>query len=372
MELKQFIIENTSKEDEFLLRVIEGNNYYINGLTKKILENIDVKSFSKPKLIDEILGESFTESAKIDLESLIEEHIIPLLTKNQNKLSINKIFTIFHPNDVKFLMEKLKFLFNEKMFVFTLLILTVVNTTYFITFDGYEIQEAGYLFIPITIGVIFLSIIHEVGHSTASYAYGIMPKEVGFCFYFIFPAFYTDMNSLWQLNAKKRVIANLGGIYFQLIANLSLILLIVFGNFNTTVNYVFNSIIIASILMCLYNLNPFFKFDGYWVLSDITGIINLRKKSNEVIKNLLRFKTKLSQTEKTLLTYSILKSMFMVFMYAKISIWAGTNIHRTTKMVLGPAYSVETIDLLFFLVSMVLLYILLKTMYNFYIYTYER
>ena len=28
-------------------------------------------------------------------------------------------------------------------------------------------------------------------------------------------------------------------------------------------------------------LNPFFKFDGYWILSDVLGVANLRKKGTE-------------------------------------------------------------------------------------------
>lgn len=31
-------------------------------------------------------------------------------------------------------------------------------------------------------------------------------------------------------------------------------------------------------------LNPFFKFDGYWMASDILGVPNLRQRSKEIIR----------------------------------------------------------------------------------------
>ena len=71
-------------------------------------------------------------------------------------------------------------------------------------------------------------------------------------------------------------------------------------------------------------LNPFFKFDGYWLASDILGVPNLRARSKEVIAYFIRkwrgkpsgAKPYLLQVKRAsrygLLVYSVVVNVFMV------------------------------------------------------------
>jgi putative peptide zinc metalloprotease protein len=122
-----------------------------------------------------------------------------------------------------------------------------------------------------TYGLFFASlVIHELGHASACLRYGAKPSEIGFTFYLVYPAFYSDVSSAWRLRRWQRVIVDVGGAYFQLV-----------------VAAVFGLAFLASrwqpfelaALMIVYgvsiSLNPVFKFDGYWVLADSLGVTNL-------------------------------------------------------------------------------------------------
>lgn len=126
----------------------------------------------------------------------------------------------------------------------------------------------------------FLSvIIHEFGHASASVRYGAEPSDIGFTFYLIFPALYSDVTSSWKLQSIQRAIVGLGGIYFQLlVATLYIFLGITTGNasFKTATFMILGN--------CILNLNPFFKFDGYWILSDFLGVVNLSEQPKKIIK----------------------------------------------------------------------------------------
>ena len=77
-------------------------------------------------------------------------------------------------------------------------------------------------------------------------------------------------------------------------------------------------------------LNPFFKFDGYWLASDILGVPNLRARSKEVIAYFIRkwrgkpsgAKPYLLQVKRAsrygLLVYSVVVNVFMAYYFCYI------------------------------------------------------
>lgn len=123
--------------------------------------------------------------------------------------------------------------------------------------------------------VIFLTvIIHEFGHAAAVGKWGGRPGDIGLTLYFLFPALFTDTSDSWRFGRWQRAAVDAGGAYFQLLSSLVLVVV-----------YLINHSPIA-LLACVamdsllaLSLNPFFKFDGYWVVSDILGVPNLHKNS---------------------------------------------------------------------------------------------
>lgn len=180
--------------------------------------------------------------------------------------------------------KHLDFLFNEKIFttLVCVAILTIFTTiyVYHVYGDKYHLIDLFYGFIIVNISLF----IHEFGHITA-YNYFIKKNniihhntsgQIGFGLYFIFPIYYSNITQAWSLDKKSRVIINLAGIYFQLLFSFILLIVGLFLHKFWLILPIY-SIVIYS----LFNLNPFIRNDGYWILSDLTNTHNLSLVSKE-------------------------------------------------------------------------------------------
>ena len=138
-------------------------------------------------------------------------------------------------------------------------------------FNNAPLSDVGpFLFVMLT-----LSIVHEFGHAAACRYFGVHHGGIGIGFYLLTPVMYADVTAAWQLPARQRIVINLAGIYFELLyCGVLLALLFLTGN------PVFLGFTLIVLVHTLYNLNPFFRTDGYWVLTDASGQSNLRLTSN--------------------------------------------------------------------------------------------
>ena len=94
--------------------------------------------------------------------------------------------------------------------------------------------------------------------------------------YINIPVFYTDVSSVWKLPRKKRCIVNVGGVYFQILLLIPFLVIYLYSQ-SSLLSY----IILIMNFNFLLTLNPFFKFDGYWIMTDVLGVANLRQKGKE-------------------------------------------------------------------------------------------
>lgn len=120
---------------------------------------------------------------------------------------------------------------------------------------------------------------HEFGHASASVYYGVRPKEIGFTIYLIYPAFYANVSSVWELKRRQRVIVDVGGCYFQ-----SIVAVIFFWIYLYSA---WEPLKIATLLIltgCIFSLNPIFRYDGYWLLSDALGVTNLGQQPSKIVR----------------------------------------------------------------------------------------
>ncbi|XLS28967.1 hypothetical protein ACJD0Z_17440 [Flavobacteriaceae bacterium M23B6Z8] len=119
---------------------------------------------------------------------------------------------------------------------------------------------------------------HEIGHASSCEHFGIRHGNIGFGFYLFVPVMFADVTGIWKLPKKDRIVVNLAGMWMDFV-NASIMLLL----FYTTQNINFILIAVAIFMSTLGNINPFLRHDGYWVLSDLVDVPNLRKKSNETL-----------------------------------------------------------------------------------------
>lgn len=108
--------------------------------------------------------------------------------------------------------------------------------------------------------VMYLSLIfHEFGHASAAKRCGINAGKIGIGFYFISPVMYVDITNAWRLDNKKRILIDIGGVYFQAITTIFLSSIALITGDKTY--YLCN---VSVLIMTLFNLMPFLKLDGYW------------------------------------------------------------------------------------------------------------
>ena len=77
--------------------------------------------------------------------------------------------------------------------------------------------------------------------------------------------------------------------------------------------FLYSSIII--VFNTFININPFLRFDGYWILSDITNTYNLRTISNNKLKDFISFRLKNISTRDFFLVFYAFLSLLFLFWF---------------------------------------------------------
>ncbi|MCX5691505.1 MAG: efflux RND transporter periplasmic adaptor subunit [Planctomycetota bacterium] len=132
---------------------------------------------------------------------------------------------------------------------------------------------------------------HEFGHAAACKAMGGRCTEIGLMLVaFIFPFPYCDASSAWRFpEISKRVIVSAGGMLFETFA--ASIAAIIWANLSDDAaqarTLLFNVMVISGVTTLIFNANPLLRYDGYFILSDLTGIANLAQRSTELSRFVL-------------------------------------------------------------------------------------
>lgn len=182
-------------------------------------------------------------------------------------------------------------------------------------------------------GIIFLiGLLHELGHTSALMFCGKKPGRIGFAFYILSFVLFSDVTNAWKLTRKERLLVDYGGIFFQSL--FSAILCII--NSIWIHSYILEIVVSVEAILVLENFNPFFKYDGYWMLSDILGTTN-------VINFVLKFWNGIFQGRKTnresqslsiklkliIILYTIGSAVYIVY----FAIFASGAAINTTRLI---------------------------------------
>ncbi len=191
------------------------------------------------------------------------------------------------------------FLFERKSFYFLFITGTIISLfgIIFLFQEGIVTYNINSLLQNLNISLIICiylilqckSIIHELGHISALNYYMREADELGLGVYLTFFVFYVSIDEIWYLKRKERIIINLGGIYFTLLTNIIVVVVVLFTNLSF-IGLLFRYILIFNFLNILTNLFPFLRYDGYWILSDWLDIPNLQKRFLQEFKNIFKKK----------------------------------------------------------------------------------
>jgi len=158
-------------------------------------------------------------------------------------------------------------------------------------------------------------LIHEFGHASAACRYGSRPHDIGITVYLIYPAFYSNVSSVWKLRRWQRVVVDLAGTYFQFVAAAALLV-----GYAWTEWPPLRIAILLTIGTTVFSLNPVLKFDGYWLVADALGVTNLSKQPRRVLS---AFWARLRDREAPPLPWSsTIVGILALYTVASIAIWS--------------------------------------------------
>lgn len=176
-----------------------------------------------------------------------------------------------------------------------------------------SVHLTGYLLILLSV------LFHEFGHLSACTYFDCPHGEIRLGLYLIFPVFYANVSAAWRLRRKERVVVDLAGMYFQLLLTIPASLL-----FLLTRDSFWCLLLLELDTLILFSLNPFLRFDGYWLCSDLLGVPNLRSRSRLAVKALWsRLTRKSPRTENPLLRIHPLARLALLFYAMGTYIFGG-------------------------------------------------
>lgn len=276
----QIVPLDTSFKQPVYQVILRGHRFQINDFTQRMLEmfrtpqtisaaccTLGVSASDMNHMIDQLLIRNrilipYGQSSEEGPPQSIETKRLPLVRASLISQQLASVIT-----------RRLDVLFTPG---YVVVALTLILASYGILIHKYGYGRGNLVSVSSLsaaewcagIVLVYVSLfIHELGHSAACSRYGAKHGDIGIGIYLIWPVFYADVSDGWRLPRRQRVVIDIGGVYFQSMAVVLYVVIWLFSGWPFLVFSVY--CIMASMIL---NLNPFLRFDGYWLFTDAIGV----------------------------------------------------------------------------------------------------
>ena len=130
--------------------------------------------------------------------------------------------------------------------------------------------------------IVVATAFHETGHATACAYGGARPGVLGAGVYVVWPVFYCDVTDAYRLGKAGRLRTDLGGIYFNAIFALATAGLYAATGFEPLL-----LIVVLQNFAILQQLMPLLRLDGYYIVSDLTGVPDILNRVRPILTSLV-------------------------------------------------------------------------------------
>ena len=131
-------------------------------------------------------------------------------------------------------------------------------------------------------GMVLATAWHEIGHATACRYGGAKPGVMGVGIYIVWPAFYTDITDAYRLGKWARLRTDIGGMYFN-----AIFALVIGGLYAATSFEPLLLLIVLQNFAIIQQSLPFLRLDGYYILSDLTGVPDIFLRIRSVLASFI-------------------------------------------------------------------------------------
>lgn len=293
------------KEDVYSIGSIEKDKY------------IEVKESNKDVIlyaISKLNGENSIErveelvidklKCKLNAQELVKilEKAALLIGTDETKVEKGE-FDILSLKLIKCDLLKYKFIFKSlqkfiNLFKVIIIVITIIALLYgdilfhIKDLNIFNLSDNYILIFIATLIIMGISMfVHEVSHGVVAYKYGLIPKQLVVSLYlYITPIVYLKIPGLYTVNPKTRIkIWSAGIVSNLLLASLSIIIYTIMGEIGgpEIISKLFLLSFYVNFVLIVSNLFPLLPLDGYFIMSTLMKMPNLRKQSFVDFKNMV-------------------------------------------------------------------------------------
>ncbi|MBI2933712.1 MAG: hypothetical protein HYY16_18875 [Planctomycetes bacterium] len=145
-----------------------------------------------------------------------------------------------------------------------------------------ELGGRGWPALPgAAVALIGMALLHEMAHGVTCVRWGGSVREMGFMvLLFFLPCLYTNLSAAWMFPRRAhRVWVMAAGVFFEVFIWSLAVLALAVLRLPEPLRFAALCMVAASGADVLANFNPLIKLDGYYLLSDLLGVPNLRARA---------------------------------------------------------------------------------------------
>jgi putative peptide zinc metalloprotease protein len=196
---------------------------------------------------------------------------------------------------LNFLYPYVRWFFTPAATVGALMLATVALTLVIVQFDIFQSRLPSFQsffsaqnWLALAATLMATKILHEFGHGMSCKHFGGECHEMGVMFLVLTPCLYCNVSDSWMLaNRWHRAAIGAAGMYVE-VCLASICTFIWWFSEPGMLNYFcLNIMFVSSVSTIMFNANPLLRYDGYYILSDILEIPNLRQKSSAILNRKL-------------------------------------------------------------------------------------
>lgn len=261
-----------------------------------------------------------------------ETHAAP---QNPRPPYLSAMWTLLSPRIVNPVAAVLQRLFDARALTLALLLIACALWSLFATMGELLFRPMLSATEVLWVGAAsaFGILLHEFGHAAAAYRFGARRVSIGVGLYLVVPVAYSDLSEIWRCSRLQRIVVNVAGVLVQGLWLGTLLLA-----YHGVGQYACLVAASATAVSMLWNLNPFLRMDGYWILADAFGVHDLRARARRELVGLgqrLRRRDAAVPLRPAILVYALLSTIFLGWLLWRALHFLGSVLLSSLPTVYG-------------------------------------